>query len=43
MVFMQVLYSHIDIVGRPVVALEKSTVIPEHSLYFHFVVRFIFT
>ncbi|RRT59475.1 hypothetical protein B296_00041229, partial [Ensete ventricosum] len=27
-------YSHLDIVGRPVVVLEKSNVVPEHNLYF---------
>jgi oligosaccharyltransferase complex subunit alpha (ribophorin I) len=31
---MQVKYSHLDIVGRPVVVLEKPDVIPEHNLYF---------
>jgi hypothetical protein len=30
----QVKYSHLDIVGRPVVVLEKPDVIPEHNLYF---------
>uniref|UniRef100_A0A804P6I5 Dolichyl-diphosphooligosaccharide--protein glycosyltransferase subunit 1 n=1 Tax=Zea mays TaxID=4577 RepID=A0A804P6I5_MAIZE len=30
----EVKYSHLDIVGRPVVVLEKPDVIPEHNLYF---------
>ncbi|TVU04699.1 hypothetical protein EJB05_47830 [Eragrostis curvula] len=30
----EVKYSHLDIVGRPVVVLEKLDVIPEHNLYF---------
>ncbi|KAH0470119.1 hypothetical protein IEQ34_001677 [Dendrobium chrysotoxum] len=27
-------YSHLDIIGRPVVALEKNNVVPEHNTYF---------
>ncbi|KAJ1690550.1 hypothetical protein LUZ63_014705 [Rhynchospora breviuscula] len=27
-------YSHLDIVGRPVVVLEKDNVVPEHKIYF---------
>ncbi|KAJ8467928.1 hypothetical protein OPV22_030480 [Ensete ventricosum] len=30
----EIKYSHLDIVGRPVVVLEKSNVVPEHNLYF---------
>ena len=26
--------SHLDVVGRPVVVLEKTNVVPEHSQYF---------
>ncbi|CAL9113906.1 dolichyl-diphosphooligosaccharide--protein glycosyltransferase subunit 1A-like [Musa acuminata AAA Group] len=30
----EIKYSHLDIVGRPVLVLEKSNVVPEHNLYF---------
>ncbi|KAJ3681992.1 hypothetical protein LUZ60_014565 [Juncus effusus] len=30
----EVKYAHLDIVGRPVVVLEKDNVTPEHNLYF---------
>lgn len=36
----EVKYSHLDIVGRPVVVLEKPDVIPEHNLYFQVYYRF---
>ncbi|GAA0186019.1 glycosyltransferase [Lithospermum erythrorhizon] len=32
--------SHLDMVGRPVVVLEKSNVVPEHNLYFQVYYRF---
>ncbi|WCJ44747.1 Dolichyl-diphosphooligosaccharide--protein glycosyltransferase subunit 1 [Euphorbia peplus] len=32
--------SHLDIVGRPVVVLEKSNVVPEHSQYFQVYYKF---
>nr|CAD1835256.1 unnamed protein product [Ananas comosus var. bracteatus] len=36
----EVKYSHLDIVGRPVVVLEKTNVVPEHNLYFQVFYRF---
>nr|CAB3502145.1 unnamed protein product [Digitaria exilis] len=36
----EVKYSHLDIVGRPVVVLEKPDVIPEHNLYFQVYYKF---
>lgn len=31
---MQTKFSHLDVIGRPVIALEKSKVVPEHDQYF---------
>lgn len=31
---MQTKLSHLDIVGRPVVVLEKTNVVPEHNQHF---------
>lgn len=31
---MQIKHSHLDIVGRPVVVLQKKNVVPEHNLHF---------
>lgn len=31
---MQTKVSHLDLVGRPVIILEKSNVVPEHNQYF---------
>ncbi|KAK3425087.1 hypothetical protein EUGRSUZ_F01802 [Eucalyptus grandis] len=33
-------FSHLDVVGRPVVALEKSKVVPEHDQYFQVYYKF---
>lgn len=33
-------YSHLDIVGRPVVVLEMDNVVPEHNLYFQVYYKF---
>ncbi|KAJ4777848.1 Dolichyl-diphosphooligosaccharide--protein glycosyltransferase subunit 1 [Rhynchospora pubera] len=33
-------YSHLDILGRPVVVLEKDNVVPEHNLYFQVYYKF---
>lgn len=30
----EIKYSHLDIVGRPVVVVEKNNVVPEHNIYF---------
>lgn len=30
----QTKFSHLDVVGRPVVVLEKINVVPEHNQYF---------
>lgn len=31
---LQIKHSHLDIVGRPVVVLQKTKVVPEHNLHF---------
>lgn len=31
---LQTKFSHLDVVGRPVVVLEKTNVVPEHNQYF---------
>lgn len=31
---MQTKFSHLDVIGRPVIALEKSKVVPELDQYF---------
>ncbi|MCL7044242.1 hypothetical protein MKW94_002497 [Papaver nudicaule] len=36
----EVKYSNLDIVGRPVVLLEKTNVVPEHNQYFQVYYRF---
>lgn len=36
----EVKYSHLDIVGRPVVVLERNNVVPEHNLHFQVYYRF---
>ncbi|KAF6154299.1 hypothetical protein GIB67_026755 [Kingdonia uniflora] len=36
----EVKYSHLDIVGRPVVVLEKSNVVPEHNQHFQVYYKF---
>lgn len=33
-------FSHLDVVGRPVVALEKSKVVPDHDQYFQVYYKF---
>ncbi|XP_072963117.1 dolichyl-diphosphooligosaccharide--protein glycosyltransferase subunit 1A [Typha angustifolia] len=36
----EVKFSHLDTVGRPVMALEKTNVVPEHNLYFQVYYKF---
>lgn len=36
----EIKYSHLDIVGRPVVVLEKANVVPEHNMYFQVYYKF---
>ncbi|GAA0173696.1 glycosyltransferase [Lithospermum erythrorhizon] len=36
----EIKFSHLDMVGRPVVVLEKTNVVPEHNLYFQIYYRF---
>ncbi|CAI9115192.1 OLC1v1016031C2 [Oldenlandia corymbosa var. corymbosa] len=36
----EVKFSHLDLVGRPVVVLEKPNVVPEHNQYFQVYYRF---
>ncbi|KAK1256563.1 Dolichyl-diphosphooligosaccharide--protein glycosyltransferase subunit 1A [Acorus gramineus] len=36
----EVKFSHLDIVGRPVVVLQKTNVVPEHNLHFQVHYRF---
>lgn len=31
---MQIKISHLDLVGRPVVVIEKANVVPEHNQHF---------
>lgn len=32
--FLQTKFSHLDMVGRPVVVIEKSNAVPEHNQHF---------
>lgn len=34
MLYLQTKFSHLDMIGRPVVALEKTNAVPEHNQYF---------
>ncbi|KAJ0966778.1 hypothetical protein J5N97_023695 [Dioscorea zingiberensis] len=36
----EVKYSHLDIVGRPVIVLEKTNVVPEHNMHFQVYYKF---
>ncbi|KAF9618726.1 hypothetical protein IFM89_002421 [Coptis chinensis] len=36
----EVKYSHLDIVGRPVLVLERNNVVPEHNLHFQVYYKF---
>ncbi|XP_039135074.1 dolichyl-diphosphooligosaccharide--protein glycosyltransferase subunit 1A [Dioscorea cayenensis subsp. rotundata] len=36
----EVKYSHLDIVGRPVIVLEKTIVVPEHNIHFQVYYKF---
>ncbi|KAG8377235.1 hypothetical protein BUALT_Bualt08G0007200 [Buddleja alternifolia] len=38
--FQETKFSHLDMVGRPVVVLEKTNVVPEHNQYFQVYYRF---
>lgn len=34
MFYLQTKFSHLDMIGRPVVVLEKTNAVPEHNQYF---------
>lgn len=42
MQLMQTKLSHLDIVGRPVVVLEKNNVVPEHNQHFQVLLLHLF-